>query len=76
MRFLRHPHADYGILSAMDKQTSSNMVIAQSGGPSMVLNRSRSVPDEFSAAKGPDVKKAFLDYERTIVGLLPPCVVF
>ena len=36
----------------------------------------RSVPDEFIAANGHDVTKAFLDYARPIVGPLPPCEVF
>ena len=36
----------------------------------------RSVPDAFIAANGHDVTKAFLDYARPIVGLLPPCEVF
>ncbi|MBR1587787.1 MAG: diphosphate--fructose-6-phosphate 1-phosphotransferase [Kiritimatiellae bacterium] len=36
----------------------------------------RSVPDEFIAANGHDVTKAFLDYARPVVGPLPPCEVF
>ena len=36
----------------------------------------RSVPDEFIAANGHDVTRAFLEYARPIVGPLPPCDVF
>ena len=36
----------------------------------------RSVPDEFIAANGHDVTRAFLDYARPIVGPLPACEVF
>ena len=36
----------------------------------------RSVPDEFIAANGHDVTRAFLDYARPIIGPLPACEVF
>ena len=36
----------------------------------------RCVPDEFIAANGHDVTRAFLDYARPIIGPLPACEVF